>query len=285
MPAPRLLHISVRGLNFAVWEWPGDDPPVLLVHATGFHGRIWDQSIRQLTGRHAFAIELRGHGRSSKPEPPYHWKEFGLDVSSIADVLKIDDAIGVGHSTGAHALVRAVAERPSTCAALMLIDPTIFPHEFYGAYAGDSSFIARRRNVWQSPEEMFERFRDRVPFSTWQPDVLHDYCEFGVLPRDGEYVLACHPDIEADIYKHANEPESDIYDLVSGVRQPVTVMRGGIPWIPGIFNLDASPTAPDLASRFPTGRDLLLEGRTHYIPMESPEMVAEEIRRTLTPHA
>jgi hypothetical protein len=43
--------------------------------------------------------------------------------------------------------------------------------------------------------------------------------------------------------------------------------------------LGASPTAPDLASKFRNGREIVLEGRSHYIPMEAPDVVAEEIAR------
>jgi pimeloyl-ACP methyl ester carboxylesterase len=56
-------------------------------------------------------------------------------------------------------------------------------------------------------------------------------------------------------------------------------VRGGIPWNVERFDLSASPTTPDLASRFPHARDVLLEGRSHYIPMESPDLVAEELSR------
>jgi hypothetical protein len=43
--------------------------------------------------------------------------------------------------------------------------------------------------------------------------------------------------------------------------------------------LAASPTAPYLASRFAHGRDLVLPDASHYIAMEEPEMVADEIRK------
>jgi hypothetical protein len=55
------------------------------------------------------------------------------------------------------------------------------------------------------------------------------------------------------------------------------VIRGGIPWNGEKFDLDSSPTDPALASRFPNGTDVLLEGRTHYIPMETPQLVAQAI--------
>src|SRR5438445_8929818 len=187
--SPQLLTVSVRGMDLAVWDWPGENPPLLFVHATGFHGRIWDQAVRAFPERHSLAVELRGHGRSSKPDPPYHWPDFGKDLAAVADALKLEGAIGIRHSTGGHALVTAAIERPATCAALLLIEPTIFPPEFYGRPAGDASFIGRRRNLWKSPDEMFERFRNRPPFSHWQPQVLRDYCNFGLLPQGDAFVL------------------------------------------------------------------------------------------------
>ena len=58
----------------------------------------------------------------------------------------------------------------------LLVDPTIFSPEATERSRADASFILRRRTVWSSPEQMFERFHARLPFSRWQPEVLRDYC-------------------------------------------------------------------------------------------------------------
>jgi pimeloyl-ACP methyl ester carboxylesterase len=275
---PSLDFLTVDGLRIAVWQWPGEGAPLLFAHATGFHARCWDQVIRQLPGRRAVAIDLRGHGRSDKPEPPYHWSWFGGDVAGVAEQLNLRGAIGIGHSMGGHSVVEAAAMCPAVFSSLLLVDPTIFEAAYYGMPRHhDASFILRRRNQWRSWEEMFERFRNRAPFARWQPEVLRDYCEFGVLPRGDEYVLACPPEVEASIYAASNAPESDLYPIIGGIEQPVTVMRAGHPWSLDSFDLTASPTAPGLAAHFPNGRDMLLEDRNHYIPMETPEIVAREI--------
>src|SRR4051794_4908927 len=108
---PSLTMLPVRGLDVAVWDWPGAGPPLLFAHATGFHGRCWDQVIRRLPGRRAIALDFRGHGRSSKPEPPYPWREFGEDLAEVARQLDLRDAVGVGHSMGGHSIVLAAALR------------------------------------------------------------------------------------------------------------------------------------------------------------------------------
>jgi lipase len=276
--SPSLRMLRANGLNLAVWEWPGEGPPLLFSHATGFHGRCWDEVIRRLPGRRAIAVELRGHGRSEKPEPPYCWLDFGVDVAEIANLLELRDAVGVGHSMGGHSMAVAAALRPQAFSSLLLVDPVIFPPEFYSLPQRDVSYVARRRNDWSSWTEMFERFRDRPPFAQWHPQVLRDYCEFGVLPENGRFVLGCPPAIEAAIYGASNAAGANPHALLGTIEQPVTVIRGGIPWSLEKFDLAASPCAPDLAARFRRGRDVWLEGRSHYIPMETPELVADELR-------
>ena len=269
---PELKFVGERGEELAVWEWPGEDPPLLFAHATGFHGRCWDRIVRMFPER---------HGRSSQPDLPYHWRIFGRDMAAVAEHWDIRDAIGIGHSSGGHTTVQAAALRPHTYRALLLVDPTIFPLEYYGTEPPDASFTLRRRNIWASPDEMFERFKARPPFARWLPEILRDYCDYGVLPRDGEFVLACPPAVEASIYLNSKEPGSNIYAEVAQLQHPVVVMRAGRERQPGIFDLAASPTAADLASRFAHGREILLPEASHFIAMEQPEMVVDEIRQLL----
>ncbi|MBZ5728211.1 MAG: alpha/beta hydrolase [Acidobacteriia bacterium] len=279
--SPDLRTISSGGLDLAVWEWPGQNPPLVFAHATGFHGRAWDHIARLFPGRRRLALDFRGHGRSGKPEPPVPWRSFGRDAIAVAEHWDVRDAIGIGHSMGGHALVQALAARPRTFAAVLLVDPVIFPPEYYRAGAPDASFILRRRARWHSPAEMLESFRKRPPFQSWRPEALESYCAFALLPHDGGFRLACPPEIEASIYHGSNAPEANLYAEIPTIPQPVTVLRAGLAARAGVFDLSASPTAPDLASKFPRGRDVLLPDNNHFIPMERPELVADEIRRFL----
>jgi len=108
--------------------------------------------------------------------------------------------------------------------------------------------------------------------------VLRDYCEFGLLPREGGWILACPPDVEASIYELSKEPETKLYDLVPSVSIPVVVLRAGYGTDLPFSN---SPTDPRLASRFQNGEDVLLRELTHFIPMEAPRVVADSIRQVL----
>jgi len=269
-------RISVNGVELALWEWPGEGRPILFCHGTGLHARCWDQVIAQLAGHHAFVLDLRGHGRSEKPQPPYHWPMFGQDVAAVADALDLTGAIGVGHSMGAYAVTLAAALRPERFSALVLIDPVI---RLKGAYIGPwtgARFVAKRRSRWSSPSEMFERFENRPPFDSWDRAVLRDYCEYGLLPDGDSFVLACPPAVEAEIYENGPLPEADIHAELATIRIPVHVVRAGKRFDPSDV-MRNSPTAPDLASYFPHGTDLLLPEYSHFIPMEAPAFTARLI--------
>jgi pimeloyl-ACP methyl ester carboxylesterase len=276
--APELVYREARGLRFAVWEWPGADPPLLFAHATSFHGRIWDQIVREFPAQRCLAIEARGHGRTSQPPPPYHWHEFGADLAVLAEGLGLTGAIGIGHSMGGHTLVSLAASRPSTLSALLLIDPTIRPPELYGAPAMDVSFVRKRRNHFQSADDMFRLYHNRPPFHAWSAAVFRDYCDFGLLPQEAAFRLACPPNVEASIYECSKEAEANLHPVLPSVLQPTVVLRTGYV---GDRPFSQSPTDPHLAARLPHGSDVLLASHTHFIPMEDPDLIAHHIRELL----
>lgn len=274
------IVVPVCGHNFAVWRRAGQDACVVFIHGTGFHGRLWDSVIEHLPGYDCIAIDMRGHGASDKPEPPYEWTDFGLDVKAILHALDITADIGVGHSMGGHSLALASALAPHRFKSLLLIDPIIFKEEFYGAPKTEPHEILKRRNNWVSKEKMFDSFKGRKPFATWQSQALRDYCEYGlVADGTGEgYILACPPDVEASIYNHAVASSANIYSELKKVEVPVHILRPSVLGDPKKPNL----VQPELLKYFANGRETLMPEQTHFIPMEVPEKVAELIRTTVT---
>ena len=222
---------------------------------------------------------FRGHGRSAKPAPPCpDWRRFADDVTAVARHFRLRDAVGIGHSMGGHALAASEAARAGAFAALLLIDPVILPPADYSAPRPSVDYVRRRRAQWRGSDEMFAAFRARPPFARWNLDVFRDYCDYALLPAADGFTLACPPEVEASIYENSNAPETNIHGRLSEVKIPVTVLRAEAQPDPGQFDLTSSRTWPRLAAAFPNGRDALLPGFNHYIPMEAPEVVAEAIR-------
>lgn len=278
-------RLRANGVELACVERGGREPSVLLAHATGFHARCWDGVCRLLgAGARAIAVDLRGHGGSIK-QGPFGWARFGTDLAAFTEALDLRGVVGVGHSMGGHAVVQAAGRHPERFAKLLLVDPVVFsPAQCAEWSAGFASAeqhpVARRRNAWRSPQEMFERFARRDPFRLWRPDVLMDYCRHGLRPVDDGFVLACPPLVEAAIYMGSGS--HDLGEVIATLPHPVVVLRARAGRRqPGVLDFSASPTWPELAAAFPNGRDVYLPELTHFIPMQRPDLVAAHIRELL----
>jgi lipase len=276
-------HVTVNGVNLCWFEWGGEfrsAGTVLLIHATGFHARCWDQTIAHLGERHVIAVDMRGHGRSGKT-PPYQWDVFGADVLAFVRALDLTDIVGAGHSMGGHSLTQAVARDASRYRRIVLVDPVILSPEAYAMYQpgpAEEHPVSRRRNLFDDARAMYDNLHGRGSFGLWRDEALHDYCEYGLLPNpEGPgYVLACPPLVEATIY--TGSASRNIHDLVRTIDIPVTVLRAQ-QREEGSMQMDfsRSPTWPQLAESFPAGRDVYLPELTHFMPMQAPELVASYI--------
>jgi pimeloyl-ACP methyl ester carboxylesterase len=244
MQAPRNFTVAIDEVELSVNEWAGDSDPILLLHATGFHSRCWDQVVKGLPGQHVYAVDIHLHG---------------------------------GSSMGGHLITRICAALPDRFKQLVLIDPVIFPPEFYtdSAPALEESRVedhpvSRRKNNWLDAQEMFLRFKDRPPFDSWQEEVLQDYCDYALLPADEEGFrqLACNPINEASIYL-IHVGNEVILAMLPHIATPVTLLRAP-PDENFVGDFSKSPTWPELANYLPCCREFYLPDHTHFIPPGSP---------------
>ena len=274
---PSLRKIQVADATIATWEWEGEGNPILLVHATGLHGRCWDRVVNELPTRRVIAVDVRGHGQSSCPPPPYRWSHLARDVARVVEQLRLEHMVGVGHSMGGNLVTRVAAELPTRFDRILLLDPAIVPPEILAmiATAGDRIPPVRRRSRFASASQMAARLRQRDGFSRWDLRVLEDYCRHGLRPSpDGHgFELACPPEIEGACYVGQADP--DIYEQLRSIDLPVHIVRARAhPEGRFIPDFSYSPTWPNLVNEFRNATELHLTESTHFFPMEQPELVA-----------
>ena len=284
MQTAKQFYLDIGDIELCVIEWPGTGDPILLLHATGFHSRCWNQVVKHLPGRQVYAVDLRFHGASGDSGAT-DWSIMAKDIGVLIDKLKLADLTGVGHSIGGHLIARAAARAPERFKHLMLIDPVIMSPERYADFHAftegvnpEDHPVSRRKNQWRDAQEMYQRFKGRAPFDTWQPAVLQDYCDYALAPAsDGApRQLACDPINEAGIYLHQKGNEAALKEL-PGIHTPVTLLRAP-PGNDVTPNLTLSPTWPELAAALPNCQEIYLPDLNHFIPMQNPELVARYIR-------
>lgn len=80
---------------------PKDGPPLVLVHALGTSGAIWDDLIPLLPPTlRILRFDLRGHGASDVPAAPYAMGALIRDTERLMDHFALKDAVILGLSIG-----------------------------------------------------------------------------------------------------------------------------------------------------------------------------------------
>lgn len=264
---------TVDGVEIEVHDLGGDGPPVLLCHATGFHGLVWEPLARRLDGFHRWSMDMRAHGDSTTPtDRPLEWYGFADDILSVVDALHLDRPFAVGHSKGAAALLLAEESRPGTFRSMWLYEPVVVPSEFAVGPSIDnplSQGALRRRATFASRDEAFDNYASKPPFSTLHPEVLRHYVDHGFTDDpEGTVSLKCAPQDEAQVYAHGMSHEA--FDSLTDVHCPVTIAAGHGDVPPGAF-------APAIAAALPAGRLATFEDLAHFGPLEDPARIAAAI--------
>jgi pimeloyl-ACP methyl ester carboxylesterase len=100
--------------------------PYLLVHGLASNARLWDGVARRLTeaGHEAVAVDLRGHGRSDKPDDGFDFATIAGDLRSLIAALGPDfeRPILAGQSWGAAVVLDFAVRFPELTRGIVLVD-------------------------------------------------------------------------------------------------------------------------------------------------------------------
>jgi pimeloyl-ACP methyl ester carboxylesterase len=269
--------VRVGTQDLAVHDWGGEGAPVLLAHATGFHGLVWRPVAERLVaaGRHVWSFDFRGHGDSDRSTDGYAWERFGEDAAGVLAALDLGTdrrLVTVGHSKGATALLLAEAARPGTVRRAWCFEPVVIPgdprppdHDFPLAVGA-----RRRRTEWGDPEEARRSWAARPPFGDLHPDALAAYVEHGLRRRpDDVWELKCAAEDEADTYAHG--PSHRLWPALPAIQATVRVVCGER------SDAVSPPLAERIAARLPHGTVEVMAGVGHFGPLEDPDAATASI--------
>jgi pimeloyl-ACP methyl ester carboxylesterase len=114
--------IELGDVEIQLREW-GQGPPLLLLHGLGMSSELWVHQAAAFGARYrVLALDLRGFGRSSRPEAAgaYAIERMAEDVRRVGDACGLDRHHLLGTSMGGFvALTLALAE-PRRCRSLVL---------------------------------------------------------------------------------------------------------------------------------------------------------------------
>jgi pimeloyl-ACP methyl ester carboxylesterase len=266
---PSSDHVSV-----AVHDFGGTGPPLLLSHASGFHGYCYLPIADELTDRFtAYSLDYRGHGSTARPDDwDVDWLRYGDDATAVAEAIApTGGLVGFGHSMGGATLLMAAARRPGLFATIIAFEPIVFPPTLEVATARASEFpdrARRRRASFESFGAAIGHYASRPPMSSFDPDVLRLYVAHGFRPAPEGVRLTCDPEHEARTFERSRS--HDTWDRLPEIDTRVVVVASG----------DGDPpamTAAQIAERLPNAELVELPGTDHFWPFVDPPSAAKLI--------
>ena len=271
-------------------DTPAGQPLVLFFHGNSFPASTYNVMLDALRqrGMKVQALEKIGHN----PAYPVtsNWPHLVEEVHAFAKPLTEEHpgpVVLVGHSLGGMLSLMLAAQYPALANAVVMVDApavgglqakvlqlskTLSLNEKFSPGA----ISRKRRNAWQSIEEVRAHFASKKIFAKWDPQVLNDYVVHGTHEEHTEQgvqrVLSFDRNIETQIYNsvpHNLERLLKKYPLAC----PISLVAAR-------HSREMRLAGTDFTQKITRGRMMMIDG-THLVPMEKPVVTAAAIEASI----
>lgn len=214
----RSCFAELPTLRLHYLDWPGEAPPVVLLHPNRTNSRVWDFAVEYSRLENRFiAPDARGHGLSDYPERGYLYDDYIGDLEALFARLGLERIHLVGAATGGNIALLLATRRPGLVASLTVIDPGL---------SLDPALSARVREqmVREFRFASLDEARERMPFSDrWSAEMREHFSRHGfAIAADGTASWRYHP---PGVVETEHSLETPIWDRIA-VRCPTLILRG-----------------------------------------------------------
>lgn len=265
--ASRSGEIDLNGHHIAIQTWRGNGPRLLLIHGISSAGSAWNPIIPELTAEFTpIAIDLRGHGKSSRPEHGYLYDDYIRDLEGVLDALGMTRPLIMGHSLGGIVTLWWAARHPDAAAALVIEDsPLRSGHSFMPAFDNWLELNA------MGPGDLRARYATENPH--WSPDLLTERTALMSTTARNVFV-----ELRADSLAHHGV---DRIAEIKEIRSPTLLIHGDLDTGGMVVPADAVA----LATRLSNAHAIRIPGGGHTLHRERREAFLAAALPFLREHA
>ena len=269
---------TIRKIPF--YDFGGSGTVLHLTHANAYPPGCYQQFIQPfLENYRVIGLKQRPLWEESRPEDVKNWRILTDDLIRFFDEQGLKNVIGMGHSLGGIISVLAAVKRPDLFSKLVLIDPVIFKGYLANLMAFLPIFLrkkifppaqisAKRRDLWEDKQTVFDSFRKKNVFKRFSDEVLWDFVNAGTKPtKNGKITLTFSKEWETQIYATA----PNVFSQVKSLTLPFIAIRGAQSNVitPEVWQEWKAAQAANVFIEIPNAG--------HLIPMEQPAVLAKLI--------
>lgn len=221
-------HINpVNDIHLHHLEWAGDEPPVIFL--PGFISNALAAlrlGAALAPARRVLALDLRGRGRSDKPEEGYSLGQHVADVLSWKAAQGIGRCVLAGHSFGA-ALALFIAQQPQAqVEKLILFDGGAVPSPV--AHQLSRAYHENLRYLYPSVEDYVSNYRDLPTMQPWTEEAESLLRSNVEVLADGQARRSVPPHVVAALLQALEEQDfQQLATLYPRTACPVLLIRAG----------------------------------------------------------
>ena len=256
--------LTIGDLTLYYQEW-GSGYPLVLIHGLGSDHTVWEGIVPLLKNNYrVLALDLRGHGMSTKTPGPYSIELFSHDLNQFLESLDIDQAHFVGHSMGGTILLEMALTHSEKIRSLTLI--TSFA-------SVDSQLEKTFKDLKEILiQEGYVTFFNTCLQLTYTPEFIGENRElFRKIGEDmAQYssISALQDTLDACL-------KVDLIDHLEGVEIPVMVIAGSDDYFTPPYH------GQNIKNTIPGAKIEIMDGVGHNLPVEKGVDTGHIIRKFL----
>jgi pimeloyl-ACP methyl ester carboxylesterase len=199
-------RVATNGIELNIAE-QGEGPLVLMLHGFPESWYSWRHQFEPLAraGYHAVAPDMRGYGKSDKPQAisAYNQVEIVNDIIGLIPALGYDTAVVIGHDWGAPTAWNCALLHPDTVSAVAALSVPFSPR-------GDAPPLDRMRKVFENRFFYQLYFQNEgVAEAEWEADVKVNLRKFyHMLSGAAENTFFRDKGAEDDLLSDYPDPKS-----------------------------------------------------------------------------
>jgi pimeloyl-ACP methyl ester carboxylesterase len=260
MPKIHSNHINLY------YEVNGDGQPLVFIHGLGSSTRDWEFQVPEFSKSYrVITCDLRGHGRSDKPDGPYHLAMFAADLAGLLSALGLAAAHIVGFSLGGGVAFQFAIDYPAMVKTLTIVNSA----PSFGATPEEAQQEIERR------VGIVQQFGMRAMGQALSPN-LFPHPDQSAL-RETFVERWAENDPRAYIEATRSMLGWNLMDQLGSIQCPTLVITA---------DQDYTPVAVKEAyvKLLPNAQLVVIPGTHHAIPMEQPEKFNAVLMAFLTKH-